>query len=256
MNEHVAFFDLETTGLELESARVVQISTFKIPTAALMQAFFDYSIIDQKTYLINPGVPIPKEASDIHGVTDEMVRDKPPFASYAKGLYAFLEGCDLAGYNVINYDIPLLAEEFARCGIDWPTPGYNVLDPCMIFRSKEPRDLSGAVRFYCGRELEGAHGADADVMASLDVLHAQLGRYEDLTNASPADISELCGNNKRVDLAGKLELNDRGMPFYTFGKAKGKEVQADPGFGEWMLKQPFFTSNTKRVLRRILYGEV
>ncbi len=256
MNEHIAFIDLETTGLELESARIVQLSTFKIATVELLRPVIDTASVEQKTYLVNPGIPIPKEASDVHGITDEMVRNKPPFSAYSKGLLGFLDGCDLAGYNVINFDIPLLAEEFARCGIDWPAPGYNVLDACTIFREKEPRDLSGAVRFFCGRELEGAHGADADAMASFEVLFAQLNKYDDLRAMTPAEISEFCGTNKRLDLAGKIELNDRGQPFYTFGKAKGKEVQADRGFGEWMLKQTFFTTNTKRVLRRILYGEI
>lgn len=241
----VAVFDLETTGTEVDKARIVSIA---------ISYLFPDGRREDKYSLINPGIPIPKEASDVHGITDEMVKDSPRFAQIAKSLLDKLNGVSLAGYNVLNYDIPLLAEEFARCGLDWNLQGVKVYDAMGIFKNMERRRLEDAVKFYCGREITGAHNAAGDVESTIDVLAAQIEKYGldtpeavELHGRGSWEKDELVMANI-YDPAGKLYVDSDGDVCYNFGKAKDVKVKNDPGFGSWMLKQDFIPLVTKRML--------
>lgn len=238
----IVFFDEETTGTDVCKDRIVQLATLKI-----FHSLNDEG--ERKNILINPGIPIPPEATAVHGITDEMVKDSPPFAMYAKGIAAYLSGCDLAGYNIVRFDVPLLAEEFERCGITWPEPGTKYFDACNIFKGKEERTLGAAVQFYCNRAHGEAHDALGDVLATRDVMVAQMRKYEDLADYEA--YNKFCTNPKAVDLAGKIELNDAGEPCFAFGKNKGKPVKSDGGYVSWMLGGDF-PSSTKKILRQIM----
>ncbi len=241
----IAFLDWETTGTDVVADRIVQMHITKVdPTS--------WDIIEERGTLINPGVPIPKGASDIHGITDDMVKDAPRFAQVAKSLYSFLRDCNVGGFNIINFDVPMLSEEFIRCEIEWPVMGTLFFDAYKIFADKERRDLTGAVKFYLQREMEGAHGAKADVHATIDIFKAQIDKYEDLKAMNLEELSKFCVGHNTVDLAGKIVLNEEGVPTYGFGKDKGKTIKDNPGFGFWMLKNSF-PSETKKVLETILF---
>lgn len=239
----IAFFDLETTGTDTAKDRIVSIAVVKVQPTLLQ-------VLDKKEAFINPTIPIPPGATDVHGITNEMVADKPTFSAYAKSLFELLKECDMAGYNILNFDVPLLAAEFERCGIVWPLPGTHFIDSYIIFAEKEKRDLSAAVRFYTGKDHEGAHGALADVMGTLGVLAGQINRYEDLQGLDTAGLHAACMGN-RVDLAGKIVKDDQGVPVYGFGKDKGKRIKENQGFALWMLKQDF-PAETKRAINSIL----
>lgn len=239
----IVFFDLETTGTDTEDDRIVSIAAVKMqPT--LMQK------IDERTTLINPMRPIPKQASEVHKITDDMVALKPTFANIYKSLLEFLKGCDFAGYNILNFDVPLLSAEFARCGVSWPEPGSIFVDAYTIFAEKEKRTLEAAMQFYCNEAHEDAHDALGDVRATIKVLQAQITRYDDLSGKTPEQLFTFCMGN-RIDLAGKIVKNDEGVAVYAFGKDKGKPVKENPGFAEWMLKNSF-PIDTKRVIRELL----
>lgn len=238
----IIFFDLETTGTDVVNDRIVQFAAMKVP-----ETFTE--INEQKNVLMNPGRPISKEASEVHGITDEDVKDKPKFAQYAKGLFDFLSGCNYAGYNIIHFDVPMLSEEFARCGIEWPAKDSSFYDACNVFREKEKRDLTNAVKFYCNESHEDAHDALADVKATWKVFLAQQDRYEDLN--TPEKYAAFCVIPGALDLAGKIVLNENGEAVYNFGKDKGKSVKHNPGFGQWMLNQSFST-NTKNIVRSLI----
>lgn len=206
--------DLETTGTDPATARIVEIALVD-PDGT------------RRVRRINPGIPIPPEATAVHGITDADVADCPTFPQIARSLFYVLEGVQLTGFNVRDYDIPLLAEEFARAGMDWE-PTAPVLDAFQVFRHHEPRDLAAAVRFYLGADHAGAHGAEADAVAAASVLGAQLARYD----ISLEDVARItAGEQPRIDLAGKLVRRADGEAVYAFGKVKGKTVREDPGFG-------------------------
>lgn len=238
------FFDLETTGVQLESDRIVQIAATKVSRDLK-------TVHDRKNVILNPDMPIPAEATEVHGITDEMTKDAPYFKQISKGLYTFMEGCDLAGFNILNFDVPLLGEEFGRCQIEWPAAGTIFIDVYKIFAEKEKRDLAGALKFYKGITHETAHTADGDVDATVDVFIEQLARYEDLGAMTLEQIADFCMPEKRLDLAGKIILNEQGVAVFSFGKDKGKPVRESVGFANWMLKGNF-PENTKNVVRRIL----
>lgn len=237
----VCFFDLETTGTNTTTDRIVQIAAIKCELGV------DGG--ERKCVLVNPGIPIPKEASDVHGITDEMVKDAPKFSQFAKHLHAYFDGCDLGGFNIKRFDVPLLAEEFERCGLSWPAPGVKCFDAYHVFASKEERTLTNALQFYCGRKHDQAHDALADVLATIDVMTGQMDRYDDLKTAE--GYAAFCNDPNAVDLAGKLVRDEQGEVVYAFGKDKGKRVKDQPGFAMWMLKQDFSTE-TKRILKRLL----
>lgn len=244
MERKICFIDLETTGKEVTSARIVQIAAVKCSPDLTDRE-------EVKNYLINPGIPIPPGATEIHGITDEMVKDAPPFVKIAIRLQNYLEGCDIGGFNSNRYDVPLLSEEFARVGLSWPPEDTKLVDGYQIYATKERRDLTAALKFYCGREHTGAHDAEADILATVDVVAAQILKYEDLLSMSIPELDAFCGGNIRVDLAGTIVLNEQGVAVYNIGKAKGKAVTSDRGFGEWMLKGDF-CGNTKAVVKKLL----
>ncbi|MCD7848438.1 MAG: 3'-5' exonuclease [Parabacteroides sp.] len=240
----LVFFDLETTGINIVKDRIVEISFVKVHPNGKEES---------KTRRINPEMPIPPESTAIHGITDEDVKDCPTFKEIAKSLSAQIEGCDLAGYNSNRFDIPLLAEEFLRAGVDIDLNKRKFVDVQTIFHKMEQRTLAAAYKFYCDKSLENAHTAEADTMATYEVLKAQLDRYPELQN----DINFLSqyssyGNN--VDFAGRMVYNDKGEEVINFGKYKGRLVEEvlknDPGYYSWIMNGDF-PLNTKKMLTEI-----
>ena len=243
----LVFFDLETTGTNVAKDRIVELGGVKIRPEAE----------EEFRIRFNPGIPIPEEATAVHGITDDDVKDLDPFAMRARILYdAFFKGSDLGGYNVLNFDIPLLWEEFNRAGIYWDLANVNVLDPCRIYRLKEERTLANAAQFFCNVDFTGeAHDATADAKMARTVLEAQKRFYPDLGAMTPEALSEFCGTRDRVDIAGKIVRNKSGVAVYAFGKAKDVPVVVDRSYGEWMLRSDF-SEQTKGVIRRLLNGSL
>jgi len=241
LTKPLAFFDLETTGLNVAEDRIVSIAIHKIHTDGT---------VEKKYKLINPTIPIPKEASNVHSITDEMVANEPTFKQMAKGMKEFLDNCDLGGYNAINYDLPLLSEEFARCGIMYPPLDLKIVDAGRIFHLQEPRTLEAALKKYCGKTLEDSHNAEADTQATVDVFLAQLELYDDIGD-NITEIHTYCqGDDTRADLSNKIVMKN-GEYYFNFGKCKGMRVQDDVGFANWMLDKDF-TYNTKLVIKKAL----
>ena len=246
MNQkNYCFFDLETTGKSITRDRIVQLSAIAVDqqlnqSGSAIELFF------------NPKMPIPQEAVNVHGITNDMVKDAPVFKSLATGIAAYFSDCIICGYNIMAYDIPLLSEEFGRVGIEWPSKETVIIDVYKIFALKEKRDLANALKFYTGKAIEGAHNAVNDNLATIEVLKGQLEMYPDLREMDHAALYAFCNDGKKnVDLAGKIVLNDDGIPVYSFGKSQGVPVAKDRGYGEWMLKNDF-PANTKKVIRDIL----
>ncbi len=243
----VVFFDLETTGVNIATDRIVEISYLKVyPNGNEMS----------RTMRINPGMHIPEQASEVHGIYDEDVKDCPTFKQVAREIAADFEGADIAGFNSNRFDVPLLAEEFLRADVDLDMTRRKFIDVQVIFHKMEQRTLVAAMKFYCGKELEGAHSADADTRATYEVLKAQLDRYPELQN-DVAWLSEFSSHTSNVDFAGRIVYNEQGVEVFNFGKYKGIPVQEvfrrDPGYYSWMM-QGDFTLNTKQVLTRIKLG--
>lgn len=242
----LAFFDIETTGLNIASDRIVEISILKIfpPDGARKES---------KTLLINPTIPIPKEVTRIHGIDDADVAEAPTFRELAPELSAFLGDSDLAGYNCNHFDIPLLMEEFLRAGIDFEMKDRHLVDVQAIFHKKEERTLTAAYRFYCGKELANAHSAEADINATYEILEAQLEKYPDLKN----EVQFLHGyasRSKRVDFSGRIVYNEKGTPVFNFGKHSGKAAvdvfKAEPSYYHWMMNGDF-SLHTKKVITEL-----
>lgn len=240
----IVFFDLETTGINIVKDRIVEISFVKVHPNGKEET---------KTRRINPEMPIPPESTAIHGITDEDVKDCPTFKEIAKSLAAQIEGCDLAGYNSNRFDIPLLAEEFLRAGIDMDLNKRKFVDVQTIFHKMEQRTLSAAYKFYCDKSLENAHTAEADTMATYEILKAQLDRYPDLQNDIDFLSKYSCFTNN-VDFAGRMIYNEEGKEVINFGKYKGKLVEEvlkiDPGYYSWIMNGDF-PLNTKKILTEI-----
>jgi DNA polymerase-3 subunit epsilon len=238
----LAFFDLETTGLNVAEDRICSIAIHKLGIDGE---------VEKKYTLINPTIPIPKEASEVHKITDDMVKDKPTFRQLSKGIHAFLQDCDLGGYNMINYDLPLLSEEFARCQLMFPSPTVKTVDAGRIFHIKEPRTLESAYLKFCNKTMDDFHNAEADTQATYEVFMAQLEKYDDIGETTE-EIHKFCkdGDN-RADLSNKIVINEKGEYVFNFGKCKGQRVQDDVGFANWMLDKDF-TYNTKLVVKHAL----
>jgi DNA polymerase-3 subunit epsilon len=238
------FFDLETTGINIASDRIVEISWLKI------QPDGRESI---QTRLVNPTIPIDPRAIAIHGISDEDVKDKPTFSEMARSLANEFEGCDFAGYNSNKFDIPLLAEEFLRAGVDFDLRKRKFIDVQVIFHKMEQRTLAAAYQFYCKKVLEDAHSAEADTRATYEILKAQLDHYEHLHNDVDY-LSEFSTQNRSVDLAGRIIYNDKDIEIFNFGKYKGEPVEEvlkkDPGYFGWILNGDF-PLYTKKVLTNI-----
>ena len=243
------FFDLETTGVDTAKDRIVEISMVKVMPDG-------EQIV--KTRKLNPGMHIPAEATAIHGITDEDVKDEPTFAQVAKSLEQFIRGCDFGGFNSNRFDLPVLVEEFLRAGVDVDFKRRRFVDVQNIFHKKEQRTLVAAYKFYCDKNLEDAHTAEADTRATYEVLKAQLDRYSDLQN-DIAFLADYSSFSKNVDFAGRMVYDDNGVEVFNFGKYKGMSVaevlKKDPGYYSWILNSDF-TLNTKAALTKIRLREM
>nr|WP_320038990.1 exonuclease domain-containing protein [uncultured Bacteroides sp.] len=244
----VVFFDLETTGTNINSDRIVEICYLKVHPNGNEES---------KTLRINPEMHIPEESSNIHGIYDEDVVNCPTFKEVAKNIARDIEGADLAGFNSNRFDIPVLAEEFLRAGVDIDMSKRKFIDVQVIFHKMEQRTLSAAYKFYCDRNLDDAHTAEADTRATYEVLKAQLDRYPELQN-DMAFLADFSSYSKNVDFAGRVVLDDNDVEVFNFGKYKGISVsdvfKKDPGYYSWMLNSDF-TLNTKAVLTKIKLRE-
>jgi DNA polymerase III subunit epsilon len=257
LTKPIAFFDLETTGVNVGADRIIEISILKIDVSN------DRHI---KTWRVNPGIPIPEFSSRIHGITDDMVKECPEFKMVAPEIAFFLENCDLAGYNSNKFDVPLLVEEFLRVEVDFDLRNRKLIDVQNIFHFMEPRTLVAAYKFYCNKDHSNAHNAQADVEATFEVFCSQLEKYKEVEKID-ADgnkyfpvrndmkaISELSTRTKNADLAGRIVFNDQGVEVFNFGKYKDKPVvevfERDPGYYSWIM-QGDFPSYTKKIFTKI-----
>lgn len=244
LKKPVIFFDLETTGTDISKDRIVEICYIKI--------FPDGREIEY-TKRINPGMHIPEVASAVHGIYDEDVKDCPLFKDVAKEIANEFVGCDVAGFNSNRFDLPLLAEEFLRAHVDIDLSRLAAIDVQVLYHKREPRTLTAAYKFYCGKNLEDAHSALADTRATYEVLKAQLDHYADMENDMDV-LSKESSFTNNVDFAGRIVYDENGREVFNFGKYKGMPVDAvldrDPGYYSWMMNGEF-TLNTKQVLTRI-----
>jgi len=251
------FFDIESTGLNVASDRIVEISFVKVSPGAPGEP----NKVEVKTRRINPTIPITPGAQAVHGISDEDVKDCPTFKQIAKSLAQQMEGCDIAGYNSLKFDIPMLAEEFLRAGVEFDFRKRKLVDVQNIFHKKEQRTLKAAYKFYCGLNLDNAHSAEADTMATYEVLEAQLDRYgkdeeEPLLN-DVAYLAKYSCQSRFVDYAGRIVLNDNDEPVFNFGKHKGKTVaevlRKEPSYYDW-IENGDFTLDTKKQLTKIKFS--
>ena len=240
----LCFFDLETTGVNVVSDRIVEIAVLKLLPNGNKEG---------KTWLVNPEMPIPKGASDIHGITNEQVKDAPNFKALSKEIYDFMKDCDWAGFNSDRFDIPLIAEEFMRAEIDFDLKNHKTIDVQTIFHKMEQRTLSAALKFYCDKELVNAHSAMADTDATYEVLLAQVERYDELENNLDF-LSDFSTRKRSLDVAGFIVLNKEDVACFSFGIHKGKTVdevlEKEPGYFGWLLNADF-PLYTKKVLTAI-----
>lgn len=244
LSKPICFFDLETTGIDITKDRIVEISILKV---------YPNGNKESKTWLVNPTIPIPKAASDVHGITNERVACEPTFKELAKQIHNMIKDSDLAGYNSDRFDIPLLAEEMLRAEVDFDLGNRVSVDVQTIFHKMEQRTLSAAYKFYCGKDLIDAHTASADTNATYEILKAQLDRYDSLEN-NIKKLSEFTYRKQIADFAGFIGYNDKGEEIFTFGKHKGKRVEdifdEEPGYFGWLLGADF-PLYTKKILTAI-----
>jgi DNA polymerase-3 subunit epsilon len=240
----IVFFDLETTGMNVSSDRIVELSYLKV---------YPDGREESKTIRLNPQMSIDPNSTAIHGITNEDIKDAPTFNAIAQTLANTFEGCDFAGYNSNKFDLPLLAEEFLRCDVDFDLKKRKFIDVQVIFHKMEQRTLSAAYKFYCSKDLENAHSAEADTRATYEVLQAQLDKYKELENDIDK-LSEFSTQTKNVDFVGRIAMNDKGIEIFNFGKYKGMPVEEvfekDPGYYGWMIGNDF-PLYTKKVLTAI-----
>lgn len=242
----IIFFDLETTGTDIASDRIVEISYLKV---------YPDGQKEQKCRRLNPEMHIPESSTAIHHISDADVADAPTFRQVSKALLQIFNDSDIAGFNSNKFDVPLLMEEFGRAGLNFDTTGRRFIDVQNIFHKMEQRTLVAAYRFYCGKELEDAHSAAADTLATYEVLLSQINKYDELKNDVDS-LAEFSRIGRNVDLAGRIMLNDEDEPVFAFGKHKGKKLreiwQREPSFFDWML-QGSFPKNTKDVVLQYKY---
>ena len=244
LKKPLAFFDLETTGIQIQKDRIVEISIFKV---------FPNGNKESKTWLVNPTIPIPPQSTAVHGIDDAKVANEPTFAQLASQIQNMIKDSDLAGYNSDRFDIPLLAEEMLRVGVDFDMKNRVSVDVQTVFHKMEERTLSAALKFYCGKILENAHSAEADTMATYEILKAQLDRYPELENDMKT-LSEFTTRKKIADFAGMIAFDADGEEIFTFGKHKGAKVEkvleTEPGYFSW-IQNADFPLYTKKVLTAI-----
>jgi len=247
LEKPLIFFDLETTGLDCQKDRIVELSAIKLHPDGSQSSLY---------YLLNPCMDIPEVAREVHGITNAMVADKPPFCDVADSVYDFFRGCDLAGYNVRRFDIPMLMEEFHRCKM-YPIllTETKVVDVLALYTKKEPRDLSAAVRYYCKEELTKAHSAQADVEATMKVLQHQLLHYSDLEPNVNFLYKYSCDSDYIVDFSGKFGRNKKGQIIYKFGKYRDKAVDPDDkdhqSYLDWLSNESSTPVEMKMAIKRI-----
>ncbi|GJM61443.1 MULTISPECIES: 3'-5' exonuclease [Persicobacter] len=256
LNKPLVFFDLETTGVNITADRIVEYAFVKQNPDGSTEKLVSR---------INPEIPIPVETSLIHGIYSKDVKDAPTFKEVSKDLARFLEGCDLGGFNIVRFDVPLLMEEFNRVGIDFDITKRNLIDAQKIFHMMEKRNLSAAFKFYCGKTLEDAHSAEADTIATLEVFKAQVEKYEgeeafDMkgnllgTIQNDMKVIDRISSSNQVDLAGRMVYSEEGVPLINFGKHKGKPVEEvlkrEPAYYDWVMRGDF-PQDTKRRLTQI-----
>ena len=257
INKPIAFFDLETTGVNISTDRIIEICIVRVSPPD--------EKVEIKTFRVNPGIPIPDQSSSIHGIYDKDVADKPKFPEIAQQVFQFMKDCDLGGFNSIRFDIPLLIEEFFRAGIEFDITKRKLIDSQRIFHLMEPRTLGAAYRFYCNRDLENAHSAEADTLATYHILKAQIERYADKqVKDAEGKVSVPIKNDMNVlhdfsvgnmvDLAGRMVMSDKGEELFNFGKYKGMKVKdtllKDPMYYDWIMKGDF-PQDTKKKLTQI-----
>jgi DNA polymerase-3 subunit epsilon len=244
LKKPIVFFDLETTGVDVSKDRIVEISILKLHPDGKKEV---------KTRRVNPEMNIPKVTSEIHGIYDEDVKEEPTFKAMAKSLATFIGNSDLAGFNSNKFDVPLLVEEFLRVGVDFDIEGRSLVDVQNIFHKMEQRTLVAAYKFYCGKELTNAHSAEADNIATFDVLEAQIERYDELEN-NVNFLSDFSRRTNNADLMGRIVFNEENIEVFNFGKHKGKPVatvlESDPSYYKWMMNGDF-PLYTKKVLTAI-----
>lgn len=244
LKKPIVFFDLETTGVNVASDRIVEISILKLHPDGKKEV---------KTRRVNPEMKIPVSSSEIHGIYDENVKDEPTFKAMAKSLATFIGNSDLAGFNSNKFDVPLLMEEFLRVGVDFDLNSRKLVDVQNIFHKMEQRTLVAAYKFYCGQELVDAHSAEADIKATYEVLEAQVEKYDELENNIDY-LAEFSTRQKTADLMGRIVFNDDGVEVFNFGKHKGKPVagvfEKESSYYNWMMNGDF-PQYTKKVLTEI-----
>ena len=256
LNKPLAFFDLETTGINVTHDRILEISIVKVLPGK------SENEVEIKTERINPTIPIPIESSLIHGIYQEDIQDKPTFKDLAHTFNSFLKGCDLAGFNILKFDVPVLQEEFHRAEVDFDISGRKLVDAQRIFHMMEPRTLSAAYKFYCNQDLTNAHSAEADTLATYEVLKAQVAKYQDQPMKDKhgkeyvpikndvQTLHDLSAANM-VDLAGRMVLNEKGQIVFNFGKYKGTLVadvlKKDSSYYDWIMKGDFSIDTKKRL---------
>jgi DNA polymerase III subunit epsilon len=248
LNRPLAFIDLETTGLNLANDRIVEISILKMHPDQRKEIM---------TQRINPEIMISAEATAIHHITNEDVKNEPTFAKVAGTLNNFIANSDLSGYNIVKFDLPLLVEEFLRCGVDFSVEGRKVIDVMNIFKIMEKRDLASAYKFYCDKEIENQHSAEADIIATQEVLMAQIVKYEELTG-NVDQLYEFTGKplDSMIDMASRIVMNNKKEPVFNFGKYKDKTLyevfEKDPSYYHWMLRGDFPLYTKKKMTEYLL----
>ncbi len=247
LSRPVVFFDLETTGVDVARDRIIELALVRVHPDGARETL---------VRRVNPGMPISPGAQAVHGICDDDVKDSPRFEALAEAVFRYFEGCDIGGYNITNFDLPVLAEEFLRAGISPDFSACHIIDAQQIFFKKEKRTLEAAVHFYCGRALDNAHSAEADTQATIDVLLGQLDRYEDLCNCVE-DLHHFCKSEHAfIDYARRLVWVGKDA-CYNFGKHKGKSVRdvlkKEPGYHQWMLDNDF-PLYTKHCLQKVIDG--
>ena len=244
LGKPLIIFDLETTGIDVGKDRIVEVYFIKIHPNGNKET---------KHYFLNPGIPIPKEASAVHGITDEDVKDKPSFAEKVHEIKQFVSGCDFGGFNSNKFDFPLLCEEFGRAGVAFDSSKVKFVDAQRIFHQMEPRNLTAAYKFYCGKELTDAHSAAADTEATWEIIQAQIDRYQEIEN-NMEYLDKMSRYSNQVDFAGRFKYNEEQVVVFNFGKHKGVPVKdvlkREPGYYDWMMKGDF-PQNTKQVITKI-----
>ena len=247
LNRPICFFDLETTGAKVGKDRIVEIAILRVDIDKTES---------QKVWRINPEMEISYQAVQVHGITNEMVKSEPNFAYYSNEIYQFIKGCDLSGFNAIKFDIPILVEELIRAKIEFDFTQIRMIDSQVIYHKKEPRNLTAALKFYCNKDLENAHSALDDTIATYEVLLSQLDKYHDL-EPSVDFLSTLTRRNKNIDFAGRIIEDDNGDAIFNFGKHKGKKVKEvltkEKGYYSWMMNSDF-PEYTKKVITQVKLG--